>query len=196
MSAFVITIPEIESASEKAYAFAIAPEWLREALEGTGYSAADAPDGEAAGTLDVVARSMGEDVLADVSAKATLRVPCARCNDEIDWPVAVDFTQLFVPRGAYQEQHDLEEIELSPEDLERETYAGEEIALDTIVRENLILEVPMTPRCPDGCSDPAIAAYLDRPREPKKTALSGLLGLKAQLPSADETKGDKGKKGS
>ncbi|MAQ18631.1 MAG: hypothetical protein CMN30_28025 [Sandaracinus sp.] len=186
MSAFVLAIPEIESAKEKKYSFAIAPQWLREAMEDTDFGAAETP-----GSLDLVARSMGHDILTEGRAVATLRVPCARCNEEIDWPVDVAFTQLFVPRGAYREQHEDEEVELTPEDLERETYVGDEIVLDTIVRENLILEVPMTPRCPDGCADPTIAEYLDRPREEKKGALAGLLDLKDQLPSAKPSKGKK-----
>ena len=182
---FVLVIPEIAPKGEKAYAFSIAPAWLREAMEGTGYGAADVPEGqsedEAGGRLELTARKMGDDVLVDAHARATLRVPCARCNEDIDWPVDVAFTQLFVPRSAYAEQHDEEEVELSPEDLERETYVGDEIVLDAIVREHLILEVPMTPRCPQGCADPAIAEYLDRPREKKAGPLAGLLDLKDKL---------------
>lgn len=177
MSAFLIHLADLTATGEKAYEFPITREWLAEALEDTEYGAPD----EGTGSLEVTGREMGADVLADGRIQATLRVPCARCNEDIDWPVDLHFTQLFVPRGSYQEQHVEEEVELTPEDLERETYVGDEIALDALVRENLILEVPMTPRCPDGCADPQISAYLDKPDVKKPGPLAGLLDLKDKL---------------
>jgi uncharacterized metal-binding protein YceD (DUF177 family) len=178
MSSFVIDLYDLDATGEKAYEFAITREWLAEALEDTEYGAAEGGPG----SLEVVGRKMGDDVLADGRIQAVLSVPCARCNDDIDWPVDLRFAQLFVPRGAYEEQATDEEVELTPQDLERETFVGDEIALDALVRENLILEVPMTPRCPGGCADPAIAAILDKPEEEKKPGpLAGLLDLKDKI---------------
>lgn len=177
MSSFVIDLHDLDATGEKAYEFPITREWLTEALEDTEYGA---PDGDP-GKLEVVGRKMGEDVLADGRIQAVLRVPCARCNEDIDWPVDMALTQLFVPRGAYEEQATEEEVELTPQDLERESYVGDEIALDALVRESLILEVPMSPRCPGGCADPAIAAILDKPEEKKPGPLAGLLDLKDKI---------------
>ncbi len=180
MSAFVLHLADLTPTGEKAYEFPITREWLAEALEDTEYGPPE--EGTAPGALEVTGREMGSsDVLADGRIQATLRVPCARCNEDIDWPIDLRFTQLFIPRGSYEEQHVDEEVELTPQDLERETYVGDEIALDALVRENLILEVPMTPRCPDGCADPQISAYLDRPDAKKPGPLAGLLDLKDKL---------------
>ena len=180
MSAFVLQLADFTPTGEKAYEFPITREWLAEALEDTEYGAP--PEGAAPGVLEVTGREMGDDVLTDGRIQATLRVPCARCNEDIDWPIDLPFAQLFVPRGSYEEQHSEEEVELTPQDLERETYVGDSIALDALVRENLILEVPMTPRCPEGCSNQEIAAYLDKGEEEKKPGpLAGLLDLKDKI---------------
>ncbi len=178
MSSFVLDLNDFTATGEKSYEFAITRDWLTEALEDTEYGA---PESGEPGTLEVVGRKMGDDVLADGRIRAVLRVPCARCNEDIDFPVDLPFTQLFVPRGSYEEQATEEEVELTPQDLERETYTGDEIALDALVRENLILEVPMSPRCPGGCADPAIAAILDKPPEKKPGPLAGLLDLKDKI---------------
>lgn len=179
MSAFVLHLADFAASGEKAYEFPIPHEWLEEALADTEYGAPPA-DAEP-GSLEVTGRKMGADVLADGRIEVTLRVPCARCTETIDWPVDLHFTQLFTPRGAYEEQHAEDEVELTPQDLERETFTGDEIALDALVRENLILEVPMTPRCPEGCSAPEIAAILDKPEEKKPGPLAGLLDLKDKI---------------
>jgi len=179
MSSFVISLYDLDATGEKAYEFAITRDWLTEALADTEY---DAPEEGEDGVLEVVGRKMGDDVLAEGRIQTVMSVPCARCNEDIDWPVDLPFTQLFVPRGAYEEEAIDEEVELTPEDLERETFTGDTIALDALVRENLILEVPMSPRCPDGCADPAIAAILDeKPEEKKPGPLAALLELKDKI---------------
>lgn len=179
MSSFVISLYDLDATGEKAYEFAITRDWLTEALADTEY---DAPEEGEDGVLEVVGRKMGDDVLAEGRIQTVMSVPCARCNEDIDWPIDLPFAQLFVPRGSYEEQHSEEEVELTPQDLERETYVGDSIALDALVRENLILEVPMTPRCPEGCSNQEIAAYLDKGEEEKKPGpLAGLLDLKDKI---------------
>jgi uncharacterized protein len=44
-----------------------------------------------------------------------------------------------------------EEVELTAEDLDVVTYSGETIALDDIVRDELVLEVPIVPLCSEDC---------------------------------------------
>lgn len=44
-----------------------------------------------------------------------------------------------------------EEIEISAEDADLDTYEGEEVVLDPFVREALLLETPTFPLCSDAC---------------------------------------------
>ena len=42
--------------------------------------------------------------------------------------------------------------ELTPEDLEREWYSGDTLILDDMIRDAIMLELPMNPRCAKDCS--------------------------------------------
>jgi len=69
-----------------------------------------------------------------------------------------------------------EEDELTPEDLEREWYEGDRIVLDSLVRDAIMLELPMNPRCSTDC--PGLEEY--RPTEstekidPRLAPLAGI----------------------
>ena len=142
--AFVMEVAEIQSAGSLEKTFSIDQAWLSEALEGTDLSpptAFEAP-------LHIQARAVMDDVLVDGSFEALLLAPCARCNEPVEVSVGGSFTQLLT-RGGSAPIEELE-LELTPEDLERETYSGDEIVLDGLVREFILLEVPMNPRCTTG----------------------------------------------
>lgn len=154
MARFILTIPEIETAGgslEKS--FVLDTTWLREALTGTEFSA---PENQSE-SLDIVARQIMEDILVEGTFTTVLGGTCARCSEPLPIKMNGTFTQLFTNRT----QTDLpEELELTPEDLERETFAGESIAIDAFVREFILLEVPMSPKCEGGCADPEINRIL------------------------------------
>lgn len=154
MARFILTIPEIETAGgslEKSFVLDTA--WLRTALEGTEFLAPD----DQSEPLHVVARQIMEDVLVEGRFRTVLGGTCARCSEPLPIEMNGTFTQLFTNRT----QTELpEELELTPEDLERETFAGESIALDAFVREYILLEVPMSPKCEGGCKDPVVNRIL------------------------------------
>ena len=179
-SSFALSIPEIARKGEKSFSFSISGAWLESAMEDTDFRA---PTEDAAGQLTVDAQKMGDDVLVQGRADATLFVPCARCDDPVELALNAEFAQVFVPRGSLPMVSDEEEIELTPEDIARETYVGDTIELDALIREHLILEVPMRTVCPGGCSDPAIAEYLDRPLEAKANPFAAALA-DLKIPSA------------
>ncbi|MFT5356102.1 MAG: uncharacterized metal-binding protein YceD (DUF177 family) [Polyangiales bacterium] len=154
MARFILTIPEIETAGgslEKSFVLDTA--WLRGAVEGTEFTAPD----DQSEPFHIVARQIMEDVIVEGRFRAVLGGTCARCSEPLPITMDGNFTQLFTNRT----QTDLpEELELTPEDLERETFAGERIELDAAVREFILLEVPMSPKCEGGCADPIINQIL------------------------------------
>ncbi|MFO7178411.1 MAG: YceD family protein [Pseudomonadota bacterium] len=88
-------------------------------------------------------------------------------------------------RGGKGEKSDLrgwaEDPELSPEQAARDTYDGETVVLDDFVREFIVLELPLYPRCPDLPSDetPAIAppsreSGEDKPIDPRLQPLAAI----------------------
>lgn len=181
MPELVLHLPEIEAQGRKSYDLALSRAWLTSAFEGTDLSVPeDAP--EPPGRLVLDAQKAGDDVVLQGSLSAALRTPCARCNGPMRLDVAAPFVQHLTPRPAAGELP--EELELTPEDLELEHYAGDEIALDALVREAILLELPMRPLHPEGGCDPEVEAILaESERRGAQGPLAGLASLKDKLKS-------------
>lgn len=143
MGQFVIRVKEL-STDPRPLSFEIPVQWLKAELEGTDLSVPDgAPDGSL--TLTVSLNS-GDDVLIQGVAKATFLAPCARCLEGVPLDVTADMTTLLALRKSAAPPAE-EDPDVSPEDLEREFYQGDTCVLDVLVRENLILEIPMQVHC-------------------------------------------------
>jgi uncharacterized protein len=54
--------------------------------------------------------------------------------------------------------------ELTPDELEKERFAGSSVVLDGLVRDEIMLELPINPRCPGPCRGPA-AKWLKSPND-------------------------------
>lgn len=183
MPTLTLRIPEIESKGRVEARFALTRAWLDEALAQTELSTPGAgADDEEVGEVRLAAQMAARDVVVQGTVEVSLAAPCARCNGPLVLALAVPFTQLASPRPDRLELP--EELELTPEDLDREYYAGDELVLDAMVREALLLEVPMRPVHDEADCDPAvIAALADAEARRPKGALAGLAGLKDKLKS-------------
>ncbi|MEM9865024.1 MAG: DUF177 domain-containing protein [Myxococcota bacterium] len=174
MASFVLKVPEIESKGKVHLSQTIAASWLKEALADTEFGA---PEGFE-GPLEVEARLVMDDILVEGRFSVALNVPCARCVEPIRLDLDGAFTQFF-SRGVASLP---EELELTPEDLDRETFSGEEIALDSFIREFILLEVPMAPSCDGQCGNVAVEQLLSKKNEaPKRGPLAVLGDLAAKL---------------
>ena len=84
-----------------------------------------------------------------------------------------------------------EEVELSAEDLERDTFDGETVVLDPFIREAILLELPNFPLCSDACPGirpgPAESAPEAERIDPR---LAPLGALRARLAEAKAKAGD------
>lgn len=102
---------------------------------------------------------MSRRVLLAARSHAELGAPCGRCLQVTAIEVPVDFTLTLVPEDEAQEEvgadadHPRRRSAGSFADTsaEEETYAGKEIDLDPIVREQLLLAVPGYPLCREDC---------------------------------------------
>ena len=105
-------------------------------------------------------RLMGDDVLVDMSGSLSLSAECAVCLKGMALSVPVDFSVTLSPaRGAEKAQ--AEERELTREDLGHLTYEGDMVDLDTLLREQIILALPMFPRCSESCAGLCIKCGAD-----------------------------------
>lgn len=135
--------------------------WLDDVLG----DAEDLRAGPDDGRLELTARRTGADVVVTGRARAALLTTCGRCLEDARVDADTEIGLLLSPRGkAHRAPPD--EVELTPEEIQRDFFDGDDIVLDDVVREQLILEVPMQPRCREDCPGPADYEH----REPPSSA--------------------------
>jgi uncharacterized protein len=142
---FPISIADLDAGGRE-FKFAVRAAWVRGALEETGATAAG-PDGE----LAVRVSKSGHDVVVRGQLNIELVTPCARCLKDVTIRLEHPVTALMVPAAEMRAGRDGEEHELTPEELDVLSYSGETIALDDLVRDELVLEIPIVPLCSEEC---------------------------------------------
>lgn len=163
MGHFVLHVPDIESTG-KEHHFAVPATWVAHALAGSELRAdPSAPEG----SLDVRAdRSGGAgDIVVTGKLRSRVITECVRCLEDAAVDVDVDLAYLFSPRAAGAPARADTAVDVDPDEPDRETYSGDDIVLDEIVREHLILEVPMQPLCSPDCAGIPIPDHVRPPAD-------------------------------
>lgn len=156
MGSLVIPVQHLDTHG-KDYVFALDQAWLDAAFQGTGVRG-DAGGRE--GEVSVHAQRNGHEILVHGKANARLVAECGRCLKDLPIEVACDLAALYTPaagsggRGARAPHEDDEELDLDPDEPDREFYTGEQVEIDDLVRDYLLLEIPMQPRCDLGWDCP------------------------------------------
>jgi uncharacterized metal-binding protein YceD (DUF177 family) len=115
--------------------------------------------------LDLVLESLPDAVVASGRVEAGWSAPCHRCSEDLDGPISVEVREVFESRPTEGESYPLghEALDLAP-----------------MVRELLLLELPLTARCPFEDEDPCpLSGYSatewsgpsDPPVDPRWSAL-------------------------
>jgi len=103
----------------------------------------------------------GRDILVRGHLSGRLGLICGRCLEGFSTPVETDFDLLLMPGP-----QDLgpEDEELSAADLDLDFYSGEVVDLESILREQIILMLPLKPLCAETCKGlcPRCGANLNR----------------------------------
>ncbi|HZH89885.1 MAG TPA: DUF177 domain-containing protein [Pyrinomonadaceae bacterium] len=81
--------------------------------------------------------------------KASVEVRCDRCITPVVFPVDADFDVTYVPEEVLTTE--AEATELQEDDLTFATYAGDELDLDELAREQLLLALPLRHLCREDC---------------------------------------------
>lgn len=181
MSAHEFTIKTLDlDAGGRDYRFGVRAVWIRGELEGH-----EATSTSRDGTLAVRASKSGHDVVVHGALDASLTVPCARCLEPFELEVHSDLSVLYVPGAKVKDAEDPSEVEYTLEDAEADTlpFDGETVVLDDLVRDELVLGVPMIPLCSEGCPgmSPAPGIGAEAASEKKKDIdprLAPLLGIR------------------
>ena len=89
-----------------------------------------------------------QDILVRGRLAGHLELACSRCLESFAAPAAIEFDLLLVPGPPSAHAED---EELSLTDLDLDYYTGEIVDLETILREQIILMMPLKPLCDEAC---------------------------------------------
>jgi uncharacterized protein len=171
---FAISVSDIDSAG-RLFRFPVRAAWIRGALEGTNVGAR-----ESDGRLEVRISRSGTDVVVRGTLEAVVSVPCARCLEPAHIDVSESISALAVPATASRESPGAkDDDDLSPDQADLIAYDGETLVLDDLVRDELLLGIPMIPLCSEAC--PGMRPQAPAPPEPSRAVdprLRPLLRLK------------------
>jgi uncharacterized protein len=171
-----------------------APEWM-------GIMSIGVPEGSDV-ELDLRLESVVEGVLVTGTALVQLAGECSRCLDPISDELEVDVQELF----AYEETDAFGRTRQAPaagdadgeDDDEQRYLVGDSLALEPLLRDAVVLDLPLAPVCRDDC--PGLcsqcgARLADDPEhhhdviDPRWAALGGLLGADADAPTDEKEEG-------
>ncbi|MFB3816002.1 MAG: DUF177 domain-containing protein [Terriglobales bacterium] len=121
-----------------------------------------------------------DDIRLVGSLHTRLEVSCARCLDPVSRPVDREFDLLYRPQGSDAGQ---EELVVEEDESEVGYYTGDGLLLEDVLREQLLLAVPMKIVCREDCKGlcPQCGKNLNagacscvRTSDPRWEALKGL----------------------
>jgi uncharacterized protein len=138
---FSIPVRDLEEGTRE-YLFPIRPDWIKTSLEEGEIKAA----GEE-GKLEARLSKSGKDVVVQGHVKALLELPCARCTKPAKVVVDAELTVLMVPEGS----RTTEEADQEGEAPDLVPYDGQTVVLDDLVRDEILLGIPMIPLCSEDC---------------------------------------------
>ena len=140
----------------------------------------------AEGQAEVLHEHRGpKDIVADIRLKGSFsgrfQVPCARCVEPVEIPLAAEYDLIFRPAEADSEP--LERSITAPE-TEIGYYQGDGLLLEDVLREQVLLSLPvrtlckpdckgLCPRCGENRNSTACTCD-EGPQDPRWEALSGL----------------------
>jgi uncharacterized protein len=139
-----------------------------------------------AGQAEVLHEHRGpKDIVADIRLKGNFagkfQVPCARCVEPVEIPLEAEFDLIFRPAEADSEA--LERSITAPE-TEIGYYLKDSLLLEDVLREQVLLSLPVRTLCKPDCKGLCPRCGADRNRtacdcevvDPRWEALSGLRG--------------------
>lgn len=174
---FTVNVSELD-AGGKEYDFDVRAAWVRGAFEDH-----EATSSGKDGRLSVRASKSGHDVVVHGTLDAELEIPCARCLEPTKLPVHADLSVLYVPASTLKAESGDED--LSDSEADTLPFSGETVVLDDLVRDELVLGVPMIPLCREDCAGMSPAPKQeegkseDKPIDPR---LAPLLAFSAKKP--------------
>ena len=120
---------------------------------GLGQEAEQVGNLATAGRAEVLHEHRGpKDIVADIRLKGRFagkfQVPCARCVEPVEIPLAADFDLIFRPAGADSEAP---ERSITAPETEIGYYQKDSLLLEDVLREQVLLSLPVRTLCKPDC---------------------------------------------
>ena len=93
-------------------------------------------------------RTSGHEVFVTGNVKTSIVLECDRCLQQLELPVNADFKLGYITGKQYESGHD---AELSEDEMAVSIFDGETIDIDEVVKEQLLLAVPVRALCKAEC---------------------------------------------
>jgi uncharacterized protein len=125
------------------------------------------------------------DIVADIRLRGSFsgrfQVPCARCVEPVEIPLKADYDLIFRPVTADSEAT---ERSITAQETEIGYYQGDSLALEDVLREQVLLSLPVRTLCKPDCKGLCPRCGADRNSQacscvgddPRWEALAGLRG--------------------
>ncbi|MGP8253230.1 MAG: YceD family protein [Terracidiphilus sp.] len=142
----------------------------------------------AKGRAEVIHEHRGpKEIVADIRLKGSFQgkfeVPCARCVEPVEIPLGADFDLIFRPLGV---DGGAAERSITAPETEIGYYQEDSLALEEVLREQVLLSLPVRTLCKEDCKGlcPRCGANRNNqpctcdegPNDPRWEALGGLRG--------------------
>ncbi len=122
-----------------------------------------------------------QNVVVRGSAKTSVLLQCARCLSDFSFPVdlnldvVVPLSTFHATLGAAVSDDDDDGMELSPDDIKL-LFQEHTLDVDELVRQAIVLEIPIQPLCRPDCPGlPEAQVYVEREADPRLAALQKLV---------------------
>jgi uncharacterized protein len=136
---------------------------------------------------NATAERAGAEIRISGSVQTTLELPCSRCLEPAPVEVSKPFDLFFRQRDEFMFDED-DEIELKEKDTRTAFFTGTKLAIGDILREQVLLALPMKPLCKLDCKGlcPSCGTNLNIkgcncPKEQFSPHLDTLLDIKRRL---------------
>jgi uncharacterized protein len=125
----------------------------------------------------------GATVFISGTISTSVELSCSRCVEQYWSPIVSTFSFSLFPAEGFPHQP---ERKLVAEDLDTEFYTGEEIDLNLVIRNQVLLNIPMQPLCAETCQGlcpvcganrnvTSCSCSSEEPGDPRLAALKKLL---------------------
>jgi len=153
-----------------------------------GNEAEQAGELAVSGRAEVIHEHRGpKDIVADIRLRGSFAgkflVPCARCVEPVELPLAAEFDLIFRPIDADSEAP---ERSITAPETEIGYYQKDSLALEDVLREQVLLSLPVRTLCKPDCKGLCPRCGANRnsqpcscdvgPSDPRWEALAGLRG--------------------